>query len=774
MLAFPLYLLSAVAALWIARRCIVAIPPRVCAVLILLPLVFTGRALLTGGVFGPIELAYDSEPLRSVAAQHGVAGAVNPMLTDVQRLMIPWKAAVRYAFAQHRWPLLNPFSFCGDILAAGSEPSPWHPFNALSYLLPLAQSITFHATLAFFAAALATYLFAKELGVGEIAALFAAVAWMFSAFLIFFIQVPLGAAVMMLPLVLLATRRVIAWPRFGTIVLLAATLALVVVAGHPESTLHVVAIGAAYGVFELAALRDRTSIVRAIGAAFAAGALALLLSAIHLLPFIDALPQTADYQFRVERSVTEARVVGWRETASRIVAAAVPFRFGSPVSETANVPSRYHRPIYGYAGSILFAPALIGLLRSRLRIRFFLLGVLIFGLLASVSAPLIDALFSHLPLFRIALNERLVFGAVLALAMLGALGIDAMLRDGADKMLWAMIAVAIVLVVIVAALWPTMIASGLSPSYLQTNLFHELLPLLLAIALLLPRPSPRAAALGLVALLLLQRTIEERRAIPTWPAEAFYPHTPLIDALPKAETPYRVAGREATFLPNIATHYQLEDARGATGMTFARMAETLPLWSRLEPVSFNHIDDLTRPFLSALNVRYAFEETRDPIPDGWRVRAEDRGARLLENPRALERAFIPRQVMFTDDVATLALITDFRDMATVSAPPSNSGTIVNGGGTLRTKWDRLDLRIDARLDSASWIVISQTAWRGWQATIDGRDAPLFFGNHAFLAAHVPAGHHELVLRYRPLSFFIGLGLTLATLAALLAIAAVRR
>jgi hypothetical protein len=763
-----------VAALWLARRCIAAIPLRICAVLILLPLVFTGRAMLTGGVFGPIELAYDSEPLRSVAAEHGTADAVNPMLTDVQRLMIPWKAAVRYAFAHHQWPLLNPFSFCGDILATGSEPSPWHPFNTLSYLLPLAQSITFHATLAFFAAALAAYLFAKELGASDVAALFAAIAWMFSAFLIFFIQVPLGATVMMQPLVMLATRRVIATPRFGTIVLLAVALTLVVVAGHPESTLHVVAVGAAYGVFELATLRDRKSITRAIGAAVASGALALLLSAIHLLPFIDALPQTADYQFRVERSVTEARVVGWGEAATRVVAAVVPFRFGSPASETANVPSRYHRPIYGYAGSLLFAPALIGLFRSRHRIRWFLLGALIVGLLASVSAPVANAFFSHLPLFRIALNERLVFGAVLALAMLGALGIDAMLREGVRSLLLASIAVTVILGVAIAMLWPAMIATGLSSSYLRSGALHELLPLLFAIALLLPRPEPRTAAMGLVALLLLQRAIDEQRTIPTWPAEAFYPRTPLIDALPKADAPYRVAGREATFLPNMATHYQLEDARGATGMTFARMAETLPLWSRLEPVSFNHIGDLTRPFLSALNIRYAFEETRDPLPDGWRVRAEYRGARLLENPQALERAFIPRRVIFTDDVATLARIDDFHEVATVSAPPLNSRTITNGSGTLRTKREGLDLRIDAQLDAASWIVISETAWRGWQATIDGRDTPLYFGNHAFLAAQLPAGHHEVMLRYRPHSFFVGLALTLSTMLALVAIAVVRR
>lgn len=768
MLAFPFYLACAAAALFVARRCVSAIPLRVCVVLVLLPLVFTGRALLTGGVFGPIDLAYDSEPLASVAAEHGVSEMVNPMLTDVQRLMIPWKVAVRYAFAHRQWPLLNPFAFCGDILAAGSEPSPWHPFNALSYLLPLAQSITFHASLAFFAAGVVAFLFAKELGVADLAALFAAVAWMFSAFLMFFIQVPLGAAVLMLPLVLLAVSRVVARPAFHSMVLLAVTLALVVVAGHPESLLHVVAIGVAYGVFELAALRDRQAVVRAVGAAVAAGAVALLLSAIHLLPFIEALPQTADYQFRVERSVSEAAQVGWRETASRVVGAAVPFRFGSPVAETAHVPSRYHRPIYGYAGSLLFVPALAGIFRTRHRIRWFLIALLITGVLASVSAPIVTAVLKHVPLFNIAINERLVIGAVLALAMLGALGIDAMLRDGANAMLWCAIGVLVVLAATIFALWPAMLTDGLSSAYLRANTLRELVPLMLCVALLLARRSARSAAVGLIALLLLQRTIEERRTIPTYPASALYPRTPLLDALPKSSTPYRVAGREATLLPNIATHYELEDARGATGMTFARMAETLPLWSRLEPVSFNHIEDLSRPFLSALNVRYAFAETRDPLPAGWVVRAEYRGARLLENPRALERAFIPRRVTFAkDDLHALTRIADFRDEATVTAP--NDGTIVNGSGRVATTRDGLDFHLDAQLASNAWIIVSETAWKGWRATIDGRDAPLSFGNHAFLAVRVPAGHHEVMLRYRPRSFFIGLALTLMTLIALVVV-----
>jgi uncharacterized membrane protein YfhO len=50
--------------------------------------------------------------------------------------------------------------------------------------------------------------------------------------------------------------------------------------------------------------------------------------------------------------------------------------------------------------------------------------------------------------------------------------------------------------------------------------------------------------------------------------------------------------------------------------------------------------------------------------------------------------------------------------------------------------------------------------------VDGQTVPLLRANHAFQAVAVPAGRHELVLRYRDRAFQLGAVLSLGTLAGL--------
>ena len=118
--------------------------------LILFPLCFTGRALLLGRVYAPIDLPSMSEPLDAHAAEFGVTTAHNGTLSDLYCQIIPWRSAVRTAIAQGQWPLLNPFMLCGDILAPAAQPAPYDPFNLLAMLIPLPASLTFAAAMTFF------------------------------------------------------------------------------------------------------------------------------------------------------------------------------------------------------------------------------------------------------------------------------------------------------------------------------------------------------------------------------------------------------------------------------------------------------------------------------------------------------------------------------------------------------------------------------------------------------------------------------------------------
>src|SRR5205085_7251530 len=119
----------------------------------------------------------------------------------------------------------------------------------------------------------------------------------FSRHLVTFAGTAHGLGLASMPLVLFAARRVVRAPNVRTAALLAGALTLLVFSGHPETMLHVVALSVVYFAFELwrvSGARWR----RAMIAGAAAGGGALLISAIALVPLIDALQQSEELRSR--------------------------------------------------------------------------------------------------------------------------------------------------------------------------------------------------------------------------------------------------------------------------------------------------------------------------------------------------------------------------------------------------------------------------------------------------------------------------------------------
>src|SRR5207302_10393457 len=108
----------------------------------------------------------------------------------------------------------------------------------------------------------------------------------------------IGGSWAFLPYVLIGARRCVWRPGVASAALLMVALTLLMFAGHPETVLHAVFVGAIYGGFELARRGGPARPAPAIVSALAAGLIALLLSAIYLLPILDSAPQSGDYHFR--------------------------------------------------------------------------------------------------------------------------------------------------------------------------------------------------------------------------------------------------------------------------------------------------------------------------------------------------------------------------------------------------------------------------------------------------------------------------------------------
>src|SRR5436190_1065587 len=243
-----LYAATSVLLLWLAHRFITPIGRVSAVVLFLVPFCFAGRALLTGGVYAPLDLIYAAEPFNGMKEQFHI-GHVFGSLSDVACQMTPWRAAVWHAFRAREWPLWNPYILSGDILAATAQPAVYSPFTWIAVLLPIAVSMTFTAAILHFIAALGGFLFAREIGCSEEAGWIGGAGWAFCTGLTVFILWPHGHAFALLPLVLIGTRRVALSPGVRAAAILTIGFSLMIVSGHPETLLHTVTIAIPYGIF---------------------------------------------------------------------------------------------------------------------------------------------------------------------------------------------------------------------------------------------------------------------------------------------------------------------------------------------------------------------------------------------------------------------------------------------------------------------------------------------------------------------------------------------
>jgi len=182
--------------------------------------------------------------------------------------------------------------------------------------------------------------------------------------------------------------------------------------------------------------------------------------------------------------------------------------------------------------------------------------------------------------------------------------------------------------------------------------------------------------------------------------------------------------------------------------------------------------------LALLNVRQVLSPFPPRIPGLRRVRTVD-GVGRWDADGAFGRAWFPESTrVASDDEAFESLRRPGFDPGAVGlvARDPKAGPLPRGRP--RGSWaaarfladepERAEIATSA--SSPSLLVLTRSWDAGWEARLDGTPVPLRRAQLALLAVDVPAGEHRLELRYRPLSFRVGLGLSAAGLVGLLALA----
>jgi len=751
------YLVTVVGVLYVAHRFLRPLKALTACFLTLVPALFLGEAFATNGVYAPLDIAYHWQPLTAYREQFGIGQMRTPLLVDVVDQHIPWRKAVREALKHGRLPLWNRFQLAGEPLLAVQMPGVLWPAVWLAFVLPLAQAWTFDMAFRIFLALLAAYLFLRDLDCSEVAACFGATAWALCDFLMFALGYPHGAAAAALPLLVMGLRRIAhRQNRSGTGLAILA-ICVILAAGHPETSLHAIAAAGFYFLILLFG-QARGHRLGAAARATAAGVLGLMLMAVTIVPFLEVLPHTLEYSLRKESFARESKSVPVSQSLASLEAQLVPYVQG--VSGHSRTTLWYESA--AYPGLLVLALAGVGLcIRHRDRLALVITGIVSMAVALGVRG--VADLVSKLPLFDIALNQRLVFIGAFVVAMLAGIGLDAILRGSRWQLAIGMaLGVAVLTGAVFLHRRNGMLALQMPQRYMYDRLALQLVPVLAFLALAASRASRNLLTRGAWALpfaLAAVRYGETGRLYPVAPAKAFYPPLDVLSPINR-QAPYRFAAFGMTFIPNMAALYELEDIRAYEAMTLGRLVATFPLWCIPQPVWFNRVDDPTKPFLSFLNVRYFLVPPDYGVPPGWRLVKTSLAANLLENERVLPRAFIPRRVFCggrdEEQLAVFKSIQDFSESGVVEAGCPAPTWLPNGRAEARiTKYraDALDVGVVA--ESPTLLATSIVGWPGWQAEIDGRPAKSVFYNHAFLGVWMPSGRHVVTLRYLPVGVLAG-------------------
>jgi hypothetical protein len=151
---------------------------------------------------------------------------------------------------------------------------------------------------------------------------------------------------------------------------------------------------------------------------------------------------------------------------------------------------------------------------------------------------------------------------------------------------------------------------------------------------------------------------------------------------------------------------------------------------------------------------------------GYREIARDpaSGAIVYERPTWQSRAFVVHQAQLAPHDQVLARLTDPafdpRREALVEAPLGCelvTNTAVEPVNLVRDDLNRVTFQVRAM--TPGLLVMSDTFYPGWHAEVDGKPTPIVRANYALRGICLPAGEHEIVFRFDPVTLRVGLVLS---------------
>lgn len=748
------------------------------------------ESLFGGKGLAPADGIFHFLPWRTAASHPS-----NFLLSDQYELFVPLHEWMHQQFLHGRFPLWNPYMDCGAPTVAGMQGALLFPINLLLLPLDPFYAAGIAAFLKLFLAGWFTMLYTRTLGAGNSGAFLAALVFSLSGFMICWLGHPHVNCAMWLPLLLYFIEKsfqcrddgergagvhsIRIWAGF------AVAFACMILGGHPPTAVHIAVFTSIYFLFRLG-WRDSGQRLPRVSLALGAVVVGLFLAAPQWMPFLEYYHQSSveDAAKTVDRSAS-------RLPAEAAIFYLLPHLAGSPTEgfeeninqlDGKNVLPNFNERT-GYVGILPWLFAIYGMVTRRGRHIVFFGSTLVICLLGVYGVPPFPAIFGALSVLRDIDPTRLIMLAGFAVAILAGLGWDKFQKENSHPLKLLVAAVFWGGIMVALGLW----WNRFEPPWSQLDIDHRnflrpqffmlaaaFIESFILILLVAARQQflARAVALGWTAIDLLVFGMGYNPAIAR---ENYYPATPAIEWLQRDTSDFRIVAAERLLVPNTAQIYGLKDIRGYDCTTQRRYEQLIT--GKTGDFFFYCIADSLPMALPLLDVKYVMTPNSLPADPAlfdlvysnevsiFRNRSFRSRAMTVFNYRVEDSSSILREVRSgTFDPARVLLLENKPEFQT------DTGTAGTNSSARIISDEPDEIKIEASMPRRGFLLLLDNWFPGWEATVNGQNAPVLRADYNFRAVPLDAGESVVRFIYRPASFRHGMllffaGLVVVVLAA---------
>ncbi len=650
---------------------------------------------------------------------------------DTVRMMGPWRRFITDEIKQGRLPTWNPHQFAGAPLLANFQSAVFFPPNLIYLLFPFSIAWTILIISQPLLAAIGMYFLLKSLFTvhRSLFTIFLALAYGFSAWMSAWIEWNIhGFVYALLPFALLFIHK-------RKTILTILTISAIIFSGHPQITLIALTAAALFAIVN-----------RSFKKFLFSAAIALMITSIQWIPTIRYYQEASRGQSSTE-FVYEKTLLPWSQISQLIA----PNFLGNPATGNFRGTANFVETT-AYSGIAVLGFALIGLISQMSQIKKFA-GILLLLIFVLVLPNPISLLVGKLgiPILSTSVASRWLMLWPLATILLAAAGINRFMY-GSLRNFHRFHLPAIFISTLIGILWATAFLAP--PEFRSVSVRNLIIPTSIAGLFIMRRLLAAARSLLIITIPLatiLELILFGQKTMTYTEKDFIYPPTPVINKLQELSADYsRFASTPgSTIESNFATYYGLYDLAGYDALYPRRVGELV--WAAQnngQPVadfSRSTVVTPTSPTSARDNLwnlagvrwiinkddllsQHPSQRSNDLSPDFKLIWEKDKW-QIYENTNVFPRAF------FTTDLPT-SLTALTTPIPLTSLTPAKI-----------TKYLPNSVEIEVDAPQNGYLILTDTFYPGWTATLDGQKTQILPALHAFRSVQVSPGKHQVVFSY---------------------------